>query len=91
MERCRQSDLTRREFAARAGISVSTLHLWLRKGEAALVSARSSSFVALPNLVGGSVPPRFYRLRLPGGLELEIPPGFHAEELGSLLQTIQAL
>jgi hypothetical protein len=31
------------------------------------------------------------RIRLPGGLSLEVPSGFKTEELGSLLRTLQAL
>jgi transposase-like protein len=91
LEGCQRSNLTRRQFAARAGISVSTLQLWLRQAAVPKAASQAAPFVSIPNLLSAPAEPPFYRLRLPGGLSLEVPSGFQAEELGSLLRTLQAL
>ena len=70
---------------------MSTLQLWLRKAAAPKVPSHASPFVSIPNLLSAPSDPPVYRLRLPGGLTLEVPSGFKTEELGSLLQTLQAL
>ena len=80
----RQSLLPQRDFALQAGISVSTLQLWLRKA-AATPSPRRASFIPVPNLLASAVPPTMYRLHLAGGMSLEIGSGFRSEELAALL------
>lgn len=83
----RRSQLTQREFAAQAGIGVSTLLAWLRKESAGAGSGRST-FMAVPNLLSGAPAPPAYRLQWPGGLSLEVRSGFSTGELAALLQLL---
>ena len=85
-----QGHLTQKEFATQAGISVSTLQAWLRKAPARAASI-GSGFVAVPNLLSASPASPAYRLQWPGGLSLEVRPGFVSEELAALLQLLPAL
>lgn len=82
----RRSQLPQKEFAAQAGIGVSTLAAWLRK--AAAKKEGDSSFVAVPNLLSALPAAPAYRLQWPGGLSLEVRSGFSAQELGALLQLL---
>jgi hypothetical protein len=84
-----QSQLTQKEFAAESGISVSCLAGWLRKAEGN--KERASGFVEAPNLFPALPAAPAYRLQWPGGLSLEIRPGFSSGELASLLQLLQSL
>lgn len=81
------SQLTQREFAAQAGISLSTLQLWVRK------AARSSSpipaFVQVPNLLGQASTVPTYRLHLASGIRLELSAGFVPGELAVLLELLR--
>lgn len=85
----RQSQLSQREFAARAGIGLSTLGLWLRK--ACTETAARGRFVEVPNPL--SVVPAtaaMYRLHLGGGVMVEVSPGFRCEEVAALVQLFPA-
>jgi hypothetical protein len=84
-----ESSLTQKEFVAQAGISLSTLHLWLKKGPAP--KRPESRFVAVPNLLSARPAPAAYQLQWPGGLTLEVRSGFAAEELATLLQLLPPL
>ena len=84
-----RSQLTQKEFAAQAGIGVSTLAAWLRK--AAVNEDGGAQFVAVPNVFPALPSAPAYRLQWPGGLSLEIRAGFASGELASLLQLIQTL
>lgn len=84
------SPLTQKAFAARAGIGYSTLTLWLRKRSLAKRSAESA-FVAVPNLFPPASAAPAYRLQFPRGMIVEVAAGFQSEELGALLQVVQAL
>ena len=84
-----RSRLTQKEFAAQAGIGVSTLAAWLRK--AAVKKEGCSSFVAVPNLFAAAPAGPAYRLQWPGGLSLEVRSGFSSGELASLLQLLPSL
>ena len=86
----RRSQLTQRDFASQVGISVSALQLWLRKA-AVQPSNQAAAFVRVPNLLGQGRGPALYRLRLSGGMDLEIASGFRAEELTSLLEVLRSL
>jgi transcriptional regulator with XRE-family HTH domain len=86
----RRSQLTQREFASQAGISVSALQFWLRKA-AARPSRQATAFVQVPNLLAPASGPAVYRLHLGDGIDLEVRPGFRAEELASLLQLLRSL
>lgn len=83
-----QSHLTQRQFAAQAGLGLSTLQLWLRKA-ATRSHPPARPFVQIPNLLAPARSP--YRLHLEGGMELEIGSGFVPEELTSLLQVVRGL
>jgi transcriptional regulator with XRE-family HTH domain len=86
----RRSQLTQREFANQAGISVSALQLWLRKA-ATRACTQTTAFVQVPNLLAQAPGPAMYRLHLPGGVDLELSPGFRPEELASLLELLRSL
>jgi len=85
----RRSGLTQKQFAAQAGIGYSTLTFWLRKTTPARKPSQSA-FVAVPNLLSHTAAVA-YRLRLAGGLSVEVAPGFQPEELASLLHVVQRL
>jgi len=86
----RQSQLTQKQFATQAGLSVSTLQAWLRRAPGRPASL-GSTFVAVPNLLSVAAAPPAYRLQWPGGLSLEVRAGFVSQELAALLQLLQAL
>jgi transposase-like protein len=83
----RQAQLSQKEFAAHAGIGVTTLQSWLRKVSGAQRAARPK-FLPVPNLVGAAPARSTYRLHLAGGLQLEISSGFRPEELTTLLRVV---
>jgi hypothetical protein len=83
----RRSQMTQKEFAGHAGLSVSSLQAWLRKTPARAAS-EGPAFVAVPNLFSASPAPPAYRLQWPGGLSLEVGSGFSPQELGALLQLL---
>ena len=85
-----QSPLTQSEFAAKVGVSGSTLQAWLRKIPSRAAPIRPA-FLAVPNLWSAAPAPPAYRLQWPGGLSLEVRSGFVSEELAGLLQLLQAL
>jgi hypothetical protein len=83
-----RSELPQKEFAAEAGIAVSTLQYWLRKSPRKLEPAVPRFVeVALPP-VGAAARPG-YRLHLARGHLLEIPAGFRPEEVQQLWQVLQ--
>ena len=90
LQNYRQSQLTQKEFAAQAGIGVSTLHAWLRKAPGR-PAAGGAAFVAVPNLFSAPPAPPSYRLLWPGGLSLEVGAGFASRDLAALLQLLPAL
>jgi len=84
-----RSRLPQKEFAAQAGIGHSTLTLWLRQAGAR--EPGPSTFVPVPNLWSAAAVAPAYRLQLAQGVIVEVSAGFRAEELGALLQLLQAL
>ena len=82
--------MTQKEFAAQAGVSLSTLQAWLRKAPAR-PPARGAVFVAVPNLLSAAPAAPAYRLQWPGGFSLEVRSGFSCPELGALLQLLPKL
>jgi transposase-like protein len=84
----RRTQLTQKDFAAQAGVSVSTLAGWLRRADD--LGREASSFVPVPNLLAATPAAPAYRLQWPGGLSLEIRSGFPPGELAALLQLLQA-
>jgi len=83
----RRSQLPQREFAAQAGIGLSTLQLWLRKAGA---PPAGTAFVPVPNLLAQAAAAAVYRLHLAGGVILEVGSGFQSEEVAALLQLLPA-
>ena len=90
LEDYRPGQVTQKEYAAQAGISVSTLQAWLRKGPARAAWA-GPALVAVPNLLSASPAASAYRLQWPDGLSLEVRSGFSAQELAALLQLLPKL
>jgi hypothetical protein len=86
----RRSELPQREFAAQAGIGLSTLQFWLRK-EASRASAARPRFIEVPNLLSSAPAGSTYRLHLAGGMQLEVGSGFRPEELTTLLRVLREL
>jgi hypothetical protein len=86
----RRSQLSQREFANQAGISVSALQLWRRKA-AAKPATQAPTFVPVPNLLAQTSGPAVYRLHLGDGIDLEVRSGFRTEELAALLQLLRSL
>ena len=84
---CQRSPLTRKQFAAQAGIGVSTLQTWLRKA-GVNQNGNGSGFLQAPNLLSVSPTAPTYRIQWPGGLSLEVRPGFVDEELSVLLAAL---
>ena len=86
----RRGLLSQREFAAQAGIGVSTLQLWLRKSASNGIG-KTAAFVEVPNLLAQAPSPATYRLHLEKGIDLDVRSGFRTEELASLLQLLRSL
>jgi hypothetical protein len=82
--------LTDKEYAAQAGVGVSTLHAWRRKVVAGPPGPRAT-FVAVPNLLAAVPTAPVYRVQWPRCLSLEVRSGFAAGELAALLQLLPAL
>lgn len=86
----RRGQVTLREVAERAGISVSCLSAWLRKDKPE--EAPPGLWVELP---GGLPSPgpvsAVYTVRFAGGAVLELPRGFHPEEAASLCRVLGQL
>ncbi len=87
LRRYQRSQLTQKEFAAQAGIGVSTLQSWLRQAEPTQAEG-STGFLPAPNLLATTPPPATYRIEWPGGVALEVRPGFAREELVALLAAL---
>jgi hypothetical protein len=85
-----RSRLTQKQFAAEVGIGLSTLQAWLRKATVNQGVGRSG-FLPVPNLLSASPAAATYRIQWPGGLSLEVRPGFADQELAVLLQALQTV
>ena len=86
----RRSGLTQGEFAAQAGIGKSTLTLWLRKSSRES-AARPAALISVPNLFASTAEASVCRVQFPGGITVEMTPGFPSSELASLLGLVKAL
>jgi transposase-like protein len=84
------AQLSQKEFAAQAGISVTTLQSWLRKAASANPAPRAK-FLPVPNLLPAAAARSTYRLHLTGGMQLEVGSGFRPEELTTLLRIVREL
>jgi len=82
--------LTQRDFAAQAGISVSTLHKWLQRA-ATDKPVDKPRFIALPHVAAAPLAGPTYRLVLPSGAALEVRAGFAEPELAACLGLLSAL
>jgi hypothetical protein len=85
------SDLTQQEFAARSGISLSCLSLWLRRQRQASACSSPAEFLEIPLAPSASGAPAGYKIHLPGGVFLELPRGFSPEEARQLLQLARSV
>jgi len=87
-----KSGLTQREFAARKGLSLSCLRIWLRKARVANRNTVPPTFIQLPVdlMIGGDSRPT-YNIRFPGGHSVEVSAGFHLVELRELCQLLRGL
>lgn len=89
-EYCR-GEVTQREFAAGAGISVSCLYYWLRKSTERPIST-DPPWIELPKgLAAVEVAAVPYKVRFPGGMVLELARGFEPEETALLCRMIGEL
>ena len=87
-----KSGLTQREFAARKGLSLSCLSIWLRKARVETESTVSPTFVQLPvDLSAGRNSRPTYKIGFPGGHSVEVSAGFHLVELRELCQLLRGL
>ena len=86
----RQAQLSQKEFAAQAGIGVTTLQSWLRKAAGTTLATRVK-FLPVPNLLTAPPARSTYRLHLTGGMQLEVCSGFLPEELTTLLRAVREL
>jgi len=86
VEAYRRSSLAQGRFAAQAGISVSALQLWLRKGAAP--KAVAPRLIQLPNPLAAATPPArcLFRVRLTSGAVIEVEGGFDLDALALLLK-----
>ena len=91
LARYQRGGLTQRDFVRSAGVSLSTLQRWLWKTPKPKPAAKPPTFIPVANLLAQNSGPAFYRLRLTGGMVLEVPGGFRASELKELLQAVKAL
>ena len=85
----RRSGLPQDQFAAKEGVGLSTLQLWLRRERSAPNAA--TTFLEVPNLLAQSPAAAIYRLHLPGGAVLEIGSDYRREELEPLLELLKVL
>ena len=85
----RASGLTQREFAGRAGVSVSCLGNWLRRERAGTEPDVTPAFVEIPP--PRSLPRSGYRLEAPGGAVLEVPRHFSPSEVRELWALLRGL
>jgi hypothetical protein len=90
LEAWRTTSLPDKEYAAQAGVAVSTLHAWRRQAASQAANTRPT-FVAVPNLLAAIPSGPDYRLHWPAGLSLEVRAGFAPAELAALLQLLPAL
>ena len=85
-----RAQLSQKQFAAQAGIGVTTLQSWLRKAASAIPAPRAK-FLPVPNLFTAAPAHSTYRLHLTGGMQLEVGSGFRPEELTTLLRVLREL
>ena len=87
-----RSGLTQREFAARNGLSISCLNVWLRKAQDKSPSTAPPTLIQVPVDLTPSVKSRrVYKIGFPGGHSVEVPAGFQPDELLVLCQLLRGL
>lgn len=85
----RRGEVTQRELAARAGISVSCFNSWLRKAEPEAVAA--APWIELPQGLAAGRGSAGYTVRFARGAVLELPRGFSPKEAASLCRALGRL
>ena len=87
-----QSGLTQSDFAARNGLSLSCLGIWLRKSRETGRSLVPGRLIELPvHSAMGSRHRPTYKIGFPGGSTLEVSDGVDIEELKELCQLLREL
>ena len=87
-----QSGLTQREFAARNGLSISCLNVWLRKARDKSASTAPATLIRVPvDLTPSEKTRRVYKIGFSGGHSVEVSAGFHPAELLELCQLLRGL
>ncbi len=87
-----QSGLTQSDFAARHGLSLSCLGIWLRKSRKSGTNLVTYRLVELPvSLAMGSRHRPIYKIGFPNGQSLEASSGFDIEEVRELCQLLREL
>jgi len=79
------SDLSRRQFAAKRGIPLPTLHSWIRK-------YRPTADHNLPDIIPIGTylaPAATIEIELPGGEVLRLSPGCRSEDLRCVLEVLR--
>ncbi len=98
----RASGLTQREYAAKAGISLACLSIWLRREkDGGPAPGRQVSFLEIPSasmplsfsppIPSAPAEAAFYKVHFPDGLSIEIPRGFSLSEARDLISLTRAL
>jgi hypothetical protein len=81
------SGLTQRQYALKAGMGYSTLTKRLRQARGAGESVKCTpAFIAVK--AAAIVRRASYQIQLPGGINLQLEPGFDPREVGCLLSLL---
>ncbi len=79
--------LTQRQYALKTGMGYSTLTKRLRLARGVSASAKDTpAFVAVKT--AAIMRPAPYQIQLPGGINLQLEPGFDPREVGCLLSLL---
>jgi len=83
------SGLSSRDFARQHGICVSTLYRWRRLSPTHKDNPARACLIELPGGLDTRRSLSAYRLLFPGGVTLEVPPGFNPDELRTLTELLR--
>ena len=83
-----RGDGTQRALARRYDVSVGTIRNWLRRADAHATPVAPAFVELLPMSSGSRMP---YRIELPNGRSLVLPPDWEASRVRELIQLISGL
>ncbi len=83
------SGLSSRDFARQHGICVSTLYRWRRLSPTHQDNPARACLIELPGGLDTRPSLSAYRLLFPGGVTLEVAPGFNPDELRTLTELLR--